>query len=84
MTAHAYTNPFNPRTVIRYELSAQGNVIISVFNAVGQKVREYPLGRKESRVHELVFDAAGLTSGLYIYRVDAGYATATEKMLFMK
>jgi hypothetical protein len=84
VTAHVYPNPFNPRTVIRYELSAQGNVIISVFNAVGQKVREYPLGRKESGVHELVFDAAGLTSGLYIYRVDAGYATATEKMLFMK
>jgi hypothetical protein len=84
VTAHAYPNPFNPRTVIRYELSTPGNVVITVFNAVGQKVREERLGRKERGVHEFVFDAAGLTSGLYMYRVDPGYAAVTEKMLYMK
>lgn len=84
VTAHAYPNPFNPRTVIRYELSNPGIVTVTVFNAVGQRVREEQLGRKERGVHELTFDAAGLTSGLYFYRVDAGYASATEKMLFMK
>ena len=35
-------------------------------------------------VHELVFDSAGLTSGLYVYRIDTGYASVTEKMLYMK
>jgi alanine dehydrogenase len=84
VTAHAYPNPFNPRTVIRYELSTPGNVSIAVFNAVGQKVRDYRLGLKEHGVHELVFDAAGLTSGLYVYRIDTGYASVTEKMLYMK
>jgi hypothetical protein len=84
VTAHAYPNPFNPRTVIRYELSTPGNVVLTVFNAVGQKVREERLGRKERGVHEYIFDAAGLTSGLYMYRVDPGYAAVTEKMLYMK
>ena len=84
LIAHAYPNPFNPRTVIRYELSTHGEVSITVFNAVGQKVRAFPLGQMERGVHELIFDAADLTSGLYLYRVDAGYASITEKMLYMK
>ncbi|MDP2983870.1 MAG: T9SS type A sorting domain-containing protein, partial [Candidatus Latescibacter sp.] len=84
VTANSYPNPFNPSTVIRYELSERGKVMVTVFNAVGQKVREYNLGYRERGVHELVFDARGLTSGLYVYHIDAGYASVTEKMLFMK
>jgi hypothetical protein len=84
VTANSYPNPFNPSTVIRYELSERGKVAVSVYNAVGQKVREYNLGYRERGVHELVFDARELTSGLYVYHIDAGYASVTKKMLFMK
>lgn len=84
VTTRAYPNPFNPRTVIRYELSEPGYVVLSVFNTVGQLVRQEHLGRRERGVHEYVFDAARLTSGLYVYRVDAGFSSATDKMLFMK
>ena len=79
-----YPNPFNPQTTIRYELSIAGKVKISVFNSLGQRVRDYEPGYKDSGVHELVFDATGLTSGLYIYNVDAGYASINGKMLYMK
>ena len=61
-----------------------GHVKIAIFNAIGQKIRDYDLGFSVQGIHEFVFDAAGLTTGLYLYRVDSGYAAATEKMLFMK
>lgn len=84
VTTRSYPNPFNPSTVIRYELSQSGRVLITVFNTVGQKVREYDLGMRDRGAHELVFNAKGLTSGTYMYRVDAGYATVQGKMMFMK
>jgi hypothetical protein len=84
VTASCYPNPFNPQTTIRYTLSSAGRVHIIVFNSVGQKVREYDMGYQGPGVHELVFSAAEITSGLYIFRVDAGYAAVTGKMLYMK
>ena len=84
VTAVSYPNPFNPQTTIHYELSHIAKVKISVFNSLGQRVRAYDLGQREHGTHELVFDASELTSGLYFYRVDAGYLSVTGKMLYMK
>ncbi|MFC1692079.1 PQQ-binding-like beta-propeller repeat protein [Candidatus Latescibacterota bacterium] len=84
VTAYCYPNPFNPRTTLRYELSMPGKVRIAVFNSVGQKVSSYELGYREMGSHEYIFNADGLTSGLYFYRIDAGYAAVTGKMLYMK
>ena len=84
VTATLYPNPFNPQTTIHYELSIPGNVIISVYNAVGQKVRVYDAGYQDRGVHEHVITAHDLTSGLYFYRIDAGYACTTGKMLYLK
>ena len=79
-----FPNPFNPRTTIRYELSMTGKVTISIYNALGQQAKVYDFGQKNQGVHEFVFDASELTSGIYFYRVDAGYASAVGKMLYMK
>ena len=79
-----FPNPFNPQTTIRYKLSMSGKVAISIYNAVGQQVKVYDIGYRNQGTHELVFDASNLTSGIYFYRVDAGYAYVTEKMLYMK
>ncbi|HDY87387.1 MAG TPA: T9SS type A sorting domain-containing protein, partial [bacterium] len=84
ITAMCYPNPFNTQTTIRYKLSTSGKVIISVFNAVGQQVQVYDVGQKDQGTYEIVFDAANLTSGIYFYHVDAGYASITGKMLYMK
>ena len=73
-----------PQTTIRYELSMMGKVNISVYNALGQHVKVYDLGQKNQGGHEYIFDASELTSGIYFYRVDAGYASVVEKMLYMK
>ena len=84
VTAKSYPNPFNPQTTLHYELSMPGNVKIVIFNSLGQKVCVYDMGYLNGGVHELVFDARGLTSGLYIYHIDTGYSMATGKMLYMK
>ncbi|MHB9031188.1 MAG: T9SS type A sorting domain-containing protein, partial [Candidatus Latescibacterota bacterium] len=84
VTARAYPNPFNPQTILRYELPQPGTVTVTVFNSVGQMVRRFDLGRKEEGAHELVFEADGLTSGTYMYRVDAGYSSVIGKVLYMK
>ena len=84
IAASSYPNPFNPQATIRYTLAIPGIVKITVFNSVGQSVRVYDHGFRSQGVHEFVFDAADLTIGLYIYRVESGKASVTNKMLFMK
>ncbi|MBT4483205.1 MAG: PQQ-binding-like beta-propeller repeat protein, partial [Candidatus Latescibacteria bacterium] len=84
VTARCYPNPFNPLTTIQYELSTEAQVTVSIYNSAGQKVQSHKLGYKNRGIHELAFNAAELTSGLYIFRVDAGYSSATGKMLYMK
>ena len=61
-----------------------GKVTISIYNALDQQVKVYDIGNKDQGVHEIVFDASELTSGIYFYRVDAGYASVTGKMLYME
>ena len=65
-------------------MSHPGNVTVMVFNAVGQQVKVYDVGHKNQGVHEVMFDASDLTSGIYFYRVESGYAYVTGKMLYMK
>ncbi len=84
MTAQCFPNPFNPATTIRYELPKPGTVAITIFNAAGQRVGKYDLGLKSPGAHDFVFDASKLTSGLYLFRIDAGNASVSGKMLFMK
>jgi len=84
LTANCYPNPFNSQTSIQYELSKPGKVTISIFNVVGQQVQVHDTGYKEQGTYEFMFDASSLTTGIYFYRVDAGYASMTGKMLYMK
>jgi hypothetical protein len=84
VTVSNHPNPFNPSTTIRFELGMPGRVTLTVYNALGQLVRRYDLGRKERGRHEFLLDGAGLPSGVYFYRVDAGGAAATGRMVLMK
>ena len=79
-----YPNPFNASTTIRYELTSSAPITITVFNSLGQTVSTFNMGLCLPGIHEYVFDALSLTSGMYFYRVDAGYSRATGKMLYMK
>jgi len=79
-----YPNPFNPSTNIKYALPQASHVSLSVFNTLGQRVALLVDGKQEAGYHEVNFNASGLTSGVYFYRIQAGEFTETKKLILMK
>lgn len=79
-----YPNPFNPTTIIRYGLPAEGNVEITVYNAIGQEVAQLLNDFQSAGYHEINFDASKLPSGIYVYRISAGNFTELKKMILVK
>ena len=79
-----YPNPFNPNTTIRYGLPQKSRVTLSVFNMLGQEVAALVPGEDEAGFHETTFDASGLPSGVYFYRLRAGGFVKTRMMLILK
>jgi len=79
-----YPNPFNPLTTIRYALPRRSHVTLTVYNTLGEHVAVLQNGEQETGYHEVKFDAAGLSSGLYVYRIQAGDYVATRKLLLLR
>ena len=66
-----YPNPFNPTTAISYELSAVSQVSLKVYDMVGREIATLVEDSRPAGVHTVVFDASGLASGVYVYRLSA-------------
>ncbi|HEX9653103.1 MAG TPA: T9SS type A sorting domain-containing protein [bacterium] len=79
-----YPNPFNPATAIRFSLPHATHVTLEVFNVLGQKVAGLVSERRAAGNHVAFFDATGLPSGIYVYRLTAGQLVLTKKMLFIQ
>jgi len=79
-----YPNPFNPSTQITFSVPKEGLAKLVVFNALGQEVATLADGAYAPGTYRVDFNAAGLPSGAYFYRVQAGDYTATKKMVLMK
>jgi parallel beta-helix repeat protein len=79
-----FPNPFNPTTTIQYDLPEDANVIITVYNNTGKKIKELVNGFKQAGSYQVVFDAQGLSSGIYFYRIKAGIFTDVKRMLLLK
>ena len=79
-----YPNPFNPSTVVRYELPETGHVRLSVYDVMGREVAVLVDGAQAVGSYEVTFNAANLASGVYLYRLQVGAQTQTQKMLLMK
>jgi hypothetical protein len=79
-----YPNPFNPSTTIRYGLPNRSHVSLTVFNTLGQQVSQLVNGEQEAGYHEVNFDASGLSSGVYLYRMQAGSYVETRKLLLVR
>ncbi len=79
-----YPNPFNPTTVVSYQLSVASNVKLVVYDILGREVAVLVNERKSAGSYEVTFDAGGLASGVYFYRLTAGSFTQTRKMAVMK
>jgi len=79
-----YPNPFNPTTTIRYAASRRSTVTLTVFNMLGQEVATLVHGEVEAGYHEVSFNANGLASGVYFYRLQAGAFTETRKLSLVR
>ncbi|MFH1734548.1 MAG: T9SS type A sorting domain-containing protein, partial [bacterium] len=77
-------NPFNPTTAFSIQLSAFSRVNLGVYNIHGRLVATLVDGYRNAGSHEVIFDAAGLASGVYIYRMEAGELQASGKMVLLK
>lgn len=79
-----YPNPFNPSTNIRYQVANTANITLDVFNVLGQKVATLVSQRQTQGAYTVTFDARGLSSGMYFYRLQAGDQVQIQKMLLIK
>jgi len=66
-----YPNPFNPATTIRYSLPGNCRVKLSVYNSLGQLIKELVNGEKSAGSYEVQFDGSKLASGVYFYSIKA-------------
>lgn len=79
-----FPNPFNPKTVIGYQLPVTGNVILKVYDVLGNQVAILVDEVKETGSYEVEFDAAKLSSGVYYYTLKSGDFIQSKKMLLLK
>ncbi len=79
-----YPNPFNPTTQISFALPKPENVIIEVYNIMGQHVEIVLNKHMKAGNHEVEFNAANLSSGVYMYRIEAGEFQDVKKMILLK
>ncbi|MCB1060673.1 MAG: T9SS type A sorting domain-containing protein [Calditrichaeota bacterium] len=79
-----YPNPFNNSTTIEFDLESPGDVELKVFNVMGQEVKTLMDGYARAGSQRVVFDATGLASGVYIYRLVAGDHTEQKRMILAK
>jgi hypothetical protein len=79
-----YPNPFNPSTRIQFAVPEHSHVTIDVYNIIGQRVRTLLNEEKEPGIHEVVFDASRLSSGIYLYRLQTGTYTEIRQMVLVR
>ena len=79
-----YPNPFNPSTSIEFQLPKESFVTLKIYNILGVEIVTLVNELKPAGVHKIIFDAAGMTSGLYIYKISTGNFEQTRKMMLLK
>ena len=79
-----FPNPFNPATVLSYHLPTAADVKLAVYDLLGREVRRLVNEVQPPGKHEVKFDATGLASGFYLYRLTAGSFSQSRKMLLLR
>ncbi|MFZ2322343.1 MAG: C25 family cysteine peptidase [Ignavibacteriaceae bacterium] len=79
-----YPNPFNPSTTIKYQLPEDGLVTLKIYDVLGSEIATLVNEQKTAGKYEVNFDASSLSSGVYIYKIQAGNFISSKKMILLK
>jgi outer membrane protein assembly factor BamB len=79
-----FPNPFNPITVIKFALPVSGNINLSVYNSIGEKVETLTNHFFEAGYHQIEWNASDYSSGVYYYRIETEKFNDVKKMLILK
>jgi hypothetical protein len=79
-----YPNPFNPKTMISYQLAISGGVELSIFNILGEKVETLVNENQQVGEYFVEWNAVGLASGIYFYRLKNGNYQEIKKAILIK
>lgn len=79
-----YPNPFNPTTTIKYDLPRASHVSLSVYDVLGREIVTLLNEEKSPGTYTIQWDATGVSSGVYFYRLRAGDFVRTRRMLILK
>jgi len=82
--AQNYPNPFNPSTTIKYELPQASHVTLKVYSTLGQEVATLVHGLEDPGYKSVEWNATGMSSGVYFYRLQAGDFVQTCKLLVLR
>jgi len=79
-----FPNPFNPATVIRYDLPQPDSVVLEVFDMFGQKVQTLVNQQQRAGQYLISFDGRSLSSGVYVYKIKTTHFQQANKMLLLR
>jgi hypothetical protein len=79
-----FPNPFNPTTVINYQLPVNSHVTLKIYDALGREVASLVNDDQSAGYKSVTFDASTLPSGVYLYRITAGSFVETKKLVLIK
>ncbi|MGD8780113.1 MAG: T9SS type A sorting domain-containing protein [Ignavibacteria bacterium] len=79
-----YPNPFNPTTIISYNLPTEGKVLVKVYDVLGREVETLVNEIRTAGTHKVEFNASHLPSGVYLYKIETSQGMLTKKMLLLK
>ena len=82
--AQNFPNPFNPTTTIQFDLLQPGHATLKVYNGVGEEVATLIEGDLPAGRFEAVWNANGVPSGTYFYRLLASAFSQTRKLILLK
>lgn len=81
---HNYPNPFNPVTQIKYEVPVHSDVNIQVYDITGRLIQTLVNQKQAAGTYIVPFNAAGMATGVYFYRLQAGSFTEVKQMMLIK
>ena len=79
-----YPNPFNATTVIPFRIDKAADVKLTVYDMLGNEVRTLVDERMDKGSYNIDFDATGLATGMYVYRLETNGLMFSKKMMYVK